>query len=99
MSVAALAPLAGWTVADACAAPGNKTTQAASYVGEAGTVLACERDPRRFEILQVMRFAACFQPLRISELPCSSHVVCTATRLCFADSRPFSCLIRELSIK
>jgi putative methyltransferase len=65
MSVAALAPLAGWTVADACAAPGNKTTQAASYVGEAGTVLACERDPRRFEILQVMRLAACFQPLHI----------------------------------
>ena len=53
MSVAALAPEVGWTVADACAAPGNKTTQAASYVGETGAVLACERDPRRFEILQV----------------------------------------------
>jgi putative methyltransferase len=53
MSVAALAPRPGWTVVDACAAPGNKTTQAAAYVGETGIVLACERDTRRFEILQV----------------------------------------------
>ena len=53
MSVAALAPQQGWTVADACAAPGNKTTQAAAYVGDSGLVLACERDSRRFEILQV----------------------------------------------
>jgi hypothetical protein len=66
MSVAALAPEVGWTVADACAAPGNKTTQAASYVGETGAVLACERDPRRFEILQVHTALSCAfaSPLR-----------------------------------
>jgi precorrin-6B methylase 2 len=90
MSVAALAPLAGWTVADACAAPGNKTTQAASYVGQAGTVLACERDPRRFEILQAMRLAACFQPLRISELPSNFQPRCLHTLA-------FVLLIRALS--
>jgi hypothetical protein len=56
MSVAALAPQPGWTVADACAAPGNKTTQAAAYVGATGSVLACERDPRRFEILEVLPY-------------------------------------------
>jgi putative methyltransferase len=63
MSVAALAPCPGWIVADACAAPGNKTTQAAAYVGSTGAVLACERDPRRFEILQVVAVEAVARPL------------------------------------
>ena len=58
MSVAALAPQVGWIVADACAAPGNKTTQAAACVGDTGLVLACERDSRRFEILQVASFSS-----------------------------------------
>jgi len=61
MSVAALAPQRGWTVADACAAPGNKTTQAAAYVGDSGLVLACERDSRRFEILQVSNKSSLFR--------------------------------------
>jgi 16S rRNA methyltransferase RsmB/F len=39
-------------VLDCCAAPGNKTTHVAALVGREGSVIACEKDPRRFETLQ-----------------------------------------------
>lgn len=41
-------------VIDACAAPGNKTTHSASFVGENGVVYAFERDARRVEVLKSM---------------------------------------------
>jgi putative methyltransferase len=47
MPAHALAPAPGWTVLDACAAPGNKTTHAAACVGPAGRVLAFDKDPKR----------------------------------------------------
>lgn len=47
MPAAALAPARGWTVLDACAAPGNKTTHAAARVGRGGAVLAFDKDPKR----------------------------------------------------
>jgi putative methyltransferase len=47
MPAHALAPEPGWTVLDACAAPGNKTTHAAARVGARGRVLAFDKDPRR----------------------------------------------------
>jgi putative methyltransferase len=58
----ALAPKPGWTVLDACAAPGNKTTHLAALVGggaaadsknkKQARVLAFDRDPRRLELLR-----------------------------------------------
>jgi len=47
MPAHALAPARGWTVLDACAAPGNKTTHVAAGVGAKGRVLAYDKDPRR----------------------------------------------------
>lgn len=41
-------------VIDACAAPGNKTTHAASFVGEEGVVYAFERDSNRVKVLKTM---------------------------------------------
>ncbi len=48
---AVLAPPPGAHVLDACAAPGNKTTQLADLVGPTGKVYAFERDRRRSEVL------------------------------------------------
>lgn len=52
MPVAVLQPPKGSCVVDACAAPGNKTTQLAAAVGPEGTVIAFERDPKRVKILE-----------------------------------------------
>lgn len=52
MPVTVLAPPLGSVVIDACAAPGNKTTQLASAVGRSGRVIAIERDPKRFITLE-----------------------------------------------
>ena len=59
LSAAALAPIpAGAVIADACAAPGNKTSHAASLLALAqkndvnGRVLAFERDPKRERMLR-----------------------------------------------
>ncbi|KAM0789834.1 hypothetical protein ACM66B_006681 [Microbotryomycetes sp. NB124-2] len=41
-------------VLDATAAPGNKTTMAAAILGEAGRVVAVERDLNRFKVLKSM---------------------------------------------
>lgn len=46
-----LAPSPGGCVVDACAAPGNKTSQLAALVGAEGAVFAFERDPKRHAIL------------------------------------------------
>jgi putative methyltransferase len=42
----------GWHVVDCCAAPGNKTTHVASFVGGSGRVSAFERDQTRCQTLQ-----------------------------------------------
>ena len=47
-----LQPPPGAFVIDACAAPGNKTSQLCALVGKSGRVFAFERDARRFETLQ-----------------------------------------------
>lgn len=52
MPVVALGARAGWACIDACAAPGNKTTQLAAAVGAAGRVHAWERDARRAALLE-----------------------------------------------
>lgn len=46
MAPIALAPHSGALVVDACAAPGNKTSQLAALAAP-GLVIACERDPQR----------------------------------------------------
>ncbi|KAG1662267.1 hypothetical protein FOA52_002156 [Chlamydomonas sp. UWO 241] len=53
MPAHALAPCAGWTVLDCCAAPGNKTTHVAALLGAAGggRVIAFDKDERRLERL------------------------------------------------
>lgn len=52
MPAHALSPQPGWTILDCCAAPGNKTTQIAAMVGKKGTVIACEKDQARCELLR-----------------------------------------------
>jgi putative methyltransferase len=44
----------GATVLDACAAPGNKTTQLAAGVGKTGRVIAVEKDAKRAVTLKTM---------------------------------------------
>lgn len=51
MPVLALRAQPGWRCIDACAAPGNKTTQLAAVVGASGHVDAYERDARRARLL------------------------------------------------
>ncbi|KAL1522973.1 hypothetical protein AB1Y20_017936 [Prymnesium parvum] len=51
MAPVALAPAAGGLVVDACAAPGNKTSQLAALAAE-GRVVACERDGARAATLR-----------------------------------------------
>lgn len=48
----ALAPPRGAKLLDACAAPGNKTTQLAAAVGPGGRVLALDKDTRRVQRLR-----------------------------------------------
>lgn len=43
--------MAGWHVLDLCAAPGGKTGQLASAVGEAGSVVTNEYSPKRAKVL------------------------------------------------
>ena len=50
----ALHPPPGAIVMDACAAPGNKTTQLAGYVGKSGKVIAFERNAQRAQTLRRM---------------------------------------------
>lgn len=52
MPVEVLKPPPGAVVIDACAAPGNKTTQLAAAVGQGGKIYAFERDPKRADILR-----------------------------------------------
>jgi 25S rRNA (cytosine2278-C5)-methyltransferase len=49
-----LDPPWGARVLDACAAPGNKTTQLSAAVGPTGNVVAVERDQKRVETLRHM---------------------------------------------
>ena len=47
-----LDPKSGERVLDSCAAPGGKTGYVAQLMENAGTILACDRDPERLEILK-----------------------------------------------
>jgi len=47
-----LDPRAGEKVLDACAAPGGKTGYIAQLMENRGTILACDRDPERSQILR-----------------------------------------------
>ena len=46
-----LSPLAGEKILDACAAPGGKTGYIAQLMENRGTIVACDRDPERLQIL------------------------------------------------
>jgi 16S rRNA (cytosine967-C5)-methyltransferase len=46
-----LSPRAGEKILDACAAPGGKTGYIAQLMGNRGTIVACDRDPERLQIL------------------------------------------------
>jgi len=60
----------GSAVLDACAAPGNKTTQLAAAVGRTGRVIAVEKDPKRASTLKTMVDKAgasdCTTPILVS---------------------------------
>jgi 16S rRNA (cytosine967-C5)-methyltransferase len=65
--VHALAPQAGETVVDACAAPGGKSTHAAALMGNRGRVISCDLTDRKVEtVLRAAERAGatCVQPLR-----------------------------------
>lgn len=47
-----LNPRAGQKVLDACAAPGGKTGYIAQLMENRGTIVACDRDPERLQILK-----------------------------------------------
>ena len=47
-----LGPKPGEKVLDACAAPGGKTGYVAELMQNLGTIMACDRDPERLEILK-----------------------------------------------
>ena len=47
-----LDPKPGERILDACAAPGGKTGYIAQLMENAGTILACDRDPERLQILK-----------------------------------------------
>ncbi|GBG86656.1 hypothetical protein CBR_g41718 [Chara braunii] len=47
-----LQPDPSWTVLDACAAPGNKTTHLAAMMNGKGCVMACDADARRLKRLK-----------------------------------------------
>lgn len=44
-----LDPQPGETIIDACAAPGGKTTHLAELMGDRGSILACDRNPKRLQ--------------------------------------------------
>ena len=47
-----LSPRPGEKVLDACAAPGGKTGYIAQLMANRGTIVACDRDPKRLQILK-----------------------------------------------
>ena len=47
-----LNPQSGERVLDACAAPGGKTSYLAELIGNEGTIVACDRDKHRVEVLR-----------------------------------------------
>ncbi|MGE5208012.1 MAG: RsmB/NOP family class I SAM-dependent RNA methyltransferase, partial [Alphaproteobacteria bacterium] len=47
-----LAPKPGEKILDACAAPGGKTSYLAQLMQNRGTVIACDRDPKRLQMLK-----------------------------------------------
>ena len=47
-----LDPRPGEKILDGCAAPGGKTTYLAQMMGNRGLILACDREPRRIQLLQ-----------------------------------------------
>lgn len=51
MACELLDPQPGENVLDACAAPGGKTSYIAELMQNRGTLVACERDPERFQLL------------------------------------------------
>jgi 16S rRNA (cytosine967-C5)-methyltransferase len=52
MACQILSPRAGEKILDACAAPGGKTGYIAELIENRGTIVACERDPERLQILK-----------------------------------------------
>jgi len=52
MACRLLDPRPGENILDACAAPGGKTTYLAQLMENRGSILACDREPRRIQLLQ-----------------------------------------------
>ena len=52
MACRLLDPRPDENILDACAAPGGKTTYLAQLMGNRGSILACDREPRRIQLLQ-----------------------------------------------
>lgn len=67
-----LQPPPGAHVVDACAAPGNKTSQLCALVGPTGHVFAFEKDPRRFETLKKLTSQALGPKTAAASLTCQN---------------------------
>ena len=52
LAVQTLDPQAGESILDLCAAPGGKTGYVAQLMENLGTIVACDRDPERLQILK-----------------------------------------------
>ncbi|KAG2499505.1 hypothetical protein HYH03_002452 [Edaphochlamys debaryana] len=85
LPAAALAPQPGWTVVDACAAPGNKTTQLAAIMGNKGRVIAFDKDPQRLARLRAN--AALTGAERCIEARCGDFLAADPTAPEFAQVR------------
>lgn len=95
MPAHALNPCKGWKVLDCCAAPGNKTTHLAALVGVEGSVIACEKDVRRFETLKhtlARSKASNVQPILAV---CSSPAPFCSTTINLKHSPPENTLISQ----
>ncbi|MEO8160786.1 MAG: 16S rRNA (cytosine(967)-C(5))-methyltransferase RsmB [Arenimonas sp.] len=90
LAVEALAPALADAVLDACAAPGGKTAQLAAALGEGGSLLAMDIDPRRMRRVQ-----ATLQRLQL-ESPQITLAAGDATKPdCFAGERRFDAILLD----
>jgi 16S rRNA (cytosine967-C5)-methyltransferase len=89
LAVEALAPAPGVAVLDACAAPGGKTAQLAALLGEQGSLLALDIDPRRLR-----RVAATLARLQLSS-PRIELATADATQAEFAEGRRFDAILLD----
>lgn len=87
LPVVALAPRAGERVLDLCAAPGNKTVQAAMELRNGGTVVANDRSGGRLNVLRTVLYR-----LGLTNVSTTNYDASVFPRV----SEPFDCVIADV---